>query len=346
MKSVGDRRARVAIAVVLGAALSLGSLGCNDGALKRAPEGGSPVKGLSPEQAGRVVAKVGDRAITVAEFAKALDRMDQYDRLRYQSKERRRELLSEMVDVELLAQEAKRRGLDKEPEAQEQVRQILRDALLSEARQGVPAPAEIAADEVRAYYDSHAEKFSEPERRRAAAIVLDDAKKAKEALDKALKIKNAADWGDLFAKYSITAPKKKEQTAVELVGDLGIVGPPDDAHGGNPKVPEPVRSAVFQIDKVGSILDHLVEAEGRWFIVRMNGQTAAHKRSLAEADRSIRVLLLQDKLAAKEKALEEGIRKKIPVEIDDKALAGIQLPAMPKGEVPPEGDRPPPNGNH
>ncbi len=327
--SVVDGMAKKAL---IGVAIAL--FACNDGALKQSPDGGTPVRGLTAEQAGRVVAKVGERAITVGEFAKALDRMDQYDRLRYQSKERRRELLSEMVDVELLAQEAKRRGLDKEPEAQEQVRQILRDALLAEARQGVTSPAEIPADEVRAYYDGHLDKFAEPERRRVAAIVLSDKKKADEALKASLKIKNGAEWGDLFAKYSITAPKKKEQTAVELVGDLGIVGPPDDARGGNPKVPEPLRAAVFAIDKVGDVLDHLVEAEGRWFVVRMNGQTAAHKRSLAESDRSIRVILLQDKIAAKEKALEDDIRKKIPVEIDDKALAGITLPALP-ADAPP-----------
>jgi peptidyl-prolyl cis-trans isomerase C len=333
---------------LLGSAAVLALLACNDGALKTAPDGGTPVRGLTAEQAGRVVAKVGERAITVGEFAKALDRMDQYDRLRYQSKERRRELLSEMVDVELLAQEAKRRGLDKEPEAQEQVRQILRDALLSEARQGIASPAEIPPDEVRAYYDTHLDKFSEPERRRVAAIVVTDKKKAQEALAKALKIKNGAEWGDLFAKYSITAPKKKEQTAVELVGDLGIVGPPDDPRGGNPKVPEPLRTAVFAIDKIGDVLDHLIEAEGRWFIVRMNGQTAAHKRSLAESDRSIRVILLQDKIAAKEKALEEDIRRKIPVTIDEKALAGITLPSLPKGEPPPEapGEHPAGDASH
>ncbi|HVY46864.1 MAG TPA: peptidyl-prolyl cis-trans isomerase [Minicystis sp.] len=329
-----DRRAmpapssKIAAAVALAAAALLA--GCNDGALKPAPDGGTPIRGLTAEQAGRVVAKVGDRAITVAEFAKALDRMDQNDRLRYQSKERRRELLSEMVDVELLAQEARRRGLDKEPETQEQVRQILRDAVLAEARKGVPSPAEITADEVKAYYDAHHDKFVEPERRRVAAIVMSDKKKAEEVLKQALKVKSQTEWGELFGKNSLTAPKKKNATPVELVGDLGIVGPPDDARGSNPNVPEPVRAAAFQIADKGQVLDHLVEADGRYFIVRLNGKTPGHTRSLAEADRSIRVLLLTDRIAAKEKALEDELKKKIPVEIDEKALAGITIPAIPE----------------
>src|SRR6185436_11343208 len=137
------------------------ALGCNESALKTAPDGGAPALGLSGEQASRVLAKVGDRTITVGDFARTLERMDQYDRFRYQSKERRRELLSEMVDVELLAAEARRRGLDKAPEAQEGIRQLLRDAVLAEARRGAPAPAEISPDEIRRYYDSHQEKFTE-----------------------------------------------------------------------------------------------------------------------------------------------------------------------------------------
>jgi hypothetical protein len=153
---------------------SLLLVACNDAALKTPPDGGVAVSGLTAEQASRVVAKVGDRAITLGDFAKTLERMDPFDRLRYQSKERRRELLNEMIDVELLAIEARRRGIDKEPETQDAVRQILREAMLAKTREGLPAPADITADEVRSYYEKYPESFTEPERRRVAAIVVDD----------------------------------------------------------------------------------------------------------------------------------------------------------------------------
>src|SRR5262245_54339403 len=78
--------------------------GCDDSALQaNAPDGGQPVAGLTAEQASRIVAKVGPKVITLGDFARSLDRMDQFDRLRYQTKERRRELLSDIIDVELLA---------------------------------------------------------------------------------------------------------------------------------------------------------------------------------------------------------------------------------------------------
>jgi hypothetical protein len=302
---------------------------CNEDALKQpASDAGPPVAGLTPEQSSRVLAKVGDKAITLGDFAQTLERMDQFDRLRYQTKERRRELLNDMIDAELLAIEAKRRGLDKRPEAEDAVRQILRDAILAQARAVLPAPAEIPASEVRAYYEANANRFSEPERRRVAVIVMDKKQDAEKVHKAALTIKNATEWGDLFYKHSLTAPKTRGQNApLELAGDLGIVGPPTDDKGSNPKVPEAVRAAVFRVANVGSVSEELISEGGRYYIVRMNGITAAHHRSLAEADRSIRIALLQEKMAKIERELEEELRKKFPVEIDDRALASVKLPA-------------------
>lgn len=302
---------------------------CNDGALKTAPaDAGPPVGGLTPEQAARVVAKVGERTITLADFARTLERMDQFDRLRYQTKERRRELLEEMIDVELLAAEAKRLGIDKEPEAQDAIRTILRDAILAQAREGIPTPAQLTDQEIRAYYDAHLDKFTEPERRRVAAIVMTDKKEAQKVLKDAQKVKTPLEWGELFFKHSLTAPKSRGPTnPAELAGDLGIVGPLDDPRGANDKVPAPVRAEAFKLKAVGDIAAEVIEADGRQYIVRLNGITSAHKRSLNEADRSIRVILIQEKMSEREHALEAELRQKFPVTIDDKALAAVKVPA-------------------
>jgi peptidyl-prolyl cis-trans isomerase C len=310
-------------------------LGCNEAPLQQAPaDGGTAVAGLSADQAARVVAKVGDRAITLGDFAKALERMDQFDRLRYQSKDRRRELLDEMIDVELLAGEAKRRGVDKDPEAADQLRALLRDAMLADARLSLPTPAQLTQQEVSAYFDAHADKFNEPERRRVAAIVMNDKKEAAKVLTEALKVKSPAEWGALFFKHSITAPKPHggPVNPAELAGDLGIVGSMTDPRGGNPRVPDAVRAEAFKLKELYDVAPELVETEGRQFIVRINGVTPAHKRTLAESDRAIRVLLIQEKMAAQETALEEALKKKFPVEIDDAALAAVKVSIPEKAE--------------
>jgi hypothetical protein len=319
--------AALSFAVVLGC-LPACLAGCNEEPLKQVSgDAGAPVAGLSADQAGRVVAKVGDRTITLGDFARAVERMDQYDRLRYQSKERRHELLEEMIDVQLLADEAKRRGLDQDPDTREQLRMILRDAMLAQAREGLPTPAQLTDQEVRSFYDAHQDKFVEPERRRVAAIVMTDKKDAEKVLKDAEKVKTAAEWGDLVQKHSLTAPKRKGPlNPAELAGDLGIVGPMDDPRGSNMKVPDPVRIVAFKLKDVNDVAPDLVEAEGRFFIVRLAGVSPPHKRALAQADKAIRVLLVQQKLAEKERAIEVDLRKQFPVQIDEAALATVKLP--------------------
>ena len=61
-------------------------------------ESASAVPGkLTPELAKQVLAKVGDREITLGEYAETLERMDPFERLRYQSADRRKQLLNEIV---------------------------------------------------------------------------------------------------------------------------------------------------------------------------------------------------------------------------------------------------------
>ncbi|MCA9620121.1 MAG: peptidyl-prolyl cis-trans isomerase [Myxococcales bacterium] len=322
------RKAALRGALIL--ALSSASLflaGCDDEALSPVEvDAGKPPGGLTAEQARAIVAKVGDVTITLGDFAAALERMDEFNRLRYQTKERRRELLDQLVDMELLAQEAKRRGLDKRPEVQEAVRQILRETMLAQSRDGMRAPAAIPADEVQAYYDAHKDQFREPERRRVSVIVFDDLAKAKETLAKLAGADGKA-WGEAYYESSIDAPKERDDKApLDLAGDRGIVGPPGDPKGANTAVPERVRFAVFTVGSVGDIASEIVSVEGKHYIVRLSGKSAGHTRSVAEADRAIRVAILQDEIRAREEALEAELRKRFPVQVDEQALKDVKLP--------------------
>src|SRR5690242_5717490 len=88
--------------------------GCDEG--KPQPSAGSVSAGpiepnkVPAELAARVLAQVGGRTITLGDYAAALERMDQFERLRYQTPERRKQLLDELINAELLAREAEKRG--------------------------------------------------------------------------------------------------------------------------------------------------------------------------------------------------------------------------------------------
>jgi len=276
-----------------------------------------------------VVARVGDRTITLGDYAATLERMDQFDRLRYQSPERRKELLQEIIDVELLAQDARKRKLDEEPETQQAIRQVLRDAILADAKKDLPAPVDIPEAEVRAYYEAHRDEYREPERRRVAEIVVKDKDTANKVIGLAKKT-NSREWGELFKSHSIVPLRKgPEGQPLEMAGDLGLVGPPGDPRGDNPRVPPDVRAAIFEIGEIGEVLSRPVQAGDGFHVIRMLGKSDAHDRSLSDADRSIRVAILQAKIAEREKALEAELRRQFPVTVDEQALAKVELPPPP-----------------
>lgn len=314
------------LALLLGLSLGPLALSCKEQALPTSGPDAAAPGGLTPSQAAMVLARVGDRPITLGELAATLERMDQFDRLRYQTPERRRDLLDQIITVELLAAEAKRQGLQDTPEVRAAMRQILRDALLADARKNVRSPTQIPEAEVRAYYDAHKSEYQEPERRRVSHIVVKDKATAEKLIAQAQGT-TAADWGALVLKHSADPTIKKYEGPTEMAGDLGLVGPPGDAASANSRVPEPVRAALFQITEVGGLYAQPVQgSDGYWHVVRLMAKTESHTRSFEEAERVIRIAMTRKAVLESEQALEAQLRAQYPVSIDDKALQQIKVP--------------------
>jgi peptidyl-prolyl cis-trans isomerase C len=329
--SAAARLARVAVFALLSLPTA-----CNDKALLTSggtSDAGKRVSGaITPEQAGKVLAKVGDETITLGDFVAAIEHMDQFDRLRYQSPDRRKELLREMINIRLLADEAVAKGYDKDPIAQQEVRSILRSAMMEQAHSGAPTPNAISEGEVQAYYEAHKDQYRDPERRRISVIVLRDDASAKVVLDAARKAPTAAKWGELVRAKSLD-PAAKANVPLDLAGDFGIVAPPSQSGGEPSKAPAEVRSAAFEIPAIGQVYDKLVKVpnEAHVYIVRLTQRTDAHERTLSEADRAIRVKLVQEKVREAEEALMNQLRAEYPVQIDDAVLSTVhvELPNAP-----------------
>ncbi|HEY5955380.1 MAG TPA: peptidylprolyl isomerase, partial [Polyangiaceae bacterium] len=240
-----------------------------------------PARGLSVEDSQLLLARVGDVPITLGDYAAALDRMDRFERLRYQSNDRRQQLLDEIINVELLAEEAKRQKLDQDPEVRLRLDQALRDEVERDIRSQVPPPDGLPVAEVRAYYESHRAEFKEPERRRIAAIVLASENTAKALLDQA-RASNPTEWGELVRKHSV-ARHPTDSNPLELEGDLGIVSASGQPQGTGPKLSESLLKAAFAIADVGGTHPQVVQDGNRYYILRMTGRTEARERSFSEA---------------------------------------------------------------
>ncbi len=290
---------------------------------------------LTDEQRKAVLAKVGDRTITLGQFVETLERMDPFERARYQSPERRKALLDQIIEVELLAAEARRRGLDKLPETQLRLTQLLRDEVLAGLRDASPPPEKIPEAEVRAYYQAHRDELREPERRRVLHIAVGEKELAKRLAAEAQGA-SGEKWAELAAKHSVDRRGTGKNEAPELAGDLGLVSAPGSERGENPLIKEPLRKAVFALEKLGDVSPEPVVSGGLYHIVRHGGVSAARDRSFQDAERLIRVELSRKKFLENEAALEKELRQRFPVVVDEAGVAALKpiSESVPSSAVP------------
>ena len=82
------------------------------------PGSASDKTALSPAQESLVVARVGESTITLGDVARHIARQPRSTRSRFVSPEQRIALLNNLVEFELLANEAKRLKLDERPAVQ------------------------------------------------------------------------------------------------------------------------------------------------------------------------------------------------------------------------------------
>jgi peptidyl-prolyl cis-trans isomerase C len=250
--------------------------------------------------------------------------------MRYQTPDRRQALLDELIDVELLAREAERRGLDKRPETIELVRQFQRDEVLRRLRASLPGPKEIPAAEVSRYYTEHSAEFREPERRRAAQIALADEGVARRVLAEA----RTADTERWAALVRDSAPGEEPEQgdattarpALTVPGDLGVLTLAEPESGSGAPVPEALRRAVFEIERAGQVLPRLVADGGSYHVLRLVSVIESHQRSLEEADAAIRLKLVETQQAEAREHLIAHLRKSIKVNVDEAALDSVPPP--------------------
>ena len=272
-----------------------------------------PQNGLTKAQASEVLAKVGDRTITVGEFADRLASQSPYLRARFESPERRKEFLDNLIRFELLVYEAKRRGYEDKPE----IKRARRNAMIQQmVKQEIDAPlegAEIADEEIKAIYDANPDEYNRPAQVRASHIFIEDRARAQKLLAQAKK-------ADLAGFRKMAREQSQDEKTKSSGGDLQFFTA--DEEGSPPKA---IRDAAFTIAKVGVVYPDLVEEGGGYHIIMLTGKRAPLTRTYEQAKRAIRHKLNRERKNAAVAALTERLREDIDVEIDYEALKAIEI---------------------
>jgi peptidyl-prolyl cis-trans isomerase C len=280
-----------------------------------------PKNGLTEAQASEVLATVGDRTITVGELADRLASQSPYLRARFESPERRKEFLDNLIRYELLIYEAKRRGYADKPE----ITRARRNAMIQQlVKMEVDEPletSEISDADVKAIYDADPLEFNRPANLRASDILTKNRAEAKALLAEA-KASNLSGFRKLARERS-----EDEKTS----GDGGDLGFFESTGEGDP--PSAIRKAVFSLSKVGDVYPELIKEGDGYHIVMLTGRRAAVTRTYEQAKRAIRHKLVRERKDAAMEALTERLRKEIDVEVDYDALNRVEvdLPELPQG---------------
>lgn len=178
---------------------------------------------LTAEQRSVPVATIGKRTLTLGELEARLARQPEAVRAQYGTVARRREFLLNWVQFEVLADEAVRRGFDKDPEVVETLRsQMVRRFLEEEVQGGVTAES-VTDDEIAAYYQANLRLYSRPASAELRHLQVADGKLAARLRDEivaggeAVPAKIVSTWRDYIERYH-EDPSTKAQ-----LGSLGVV---------------------------------------------------------------------------------------------------------------------------
>jgi peptidyl-prolyl cis-trans isomerase C len=313
-----------------------------------APAGGPTAPPQSAEELKAPLAKIDDVTITLGELQERINRQSPYIRARYTSLEQKKEFLDSLIRFEVLAKEAARRGLDKDPEVVRTMKQVMIQRLMRDELDAKITADTVTDAEMKAYYDANLSEYVKPDEVRVSAIIVKNRAQAERVANEARGEAGKTNKGfrDLVARYS------QDEDSKLRGGDLRYL----DAQ--TKELPAPVVKAAFALASTGDVSAAIDAGNGTWYVLKQTGRRRSMTKSFDDAKPAIRNKLFRDKRVAAQKDFVDGLKSTAKIEINDANLAkvridtsqsvddghGRDLPALPMSgspaESPPDPTRP------
>jgi peptidyl-prolyl cis-trans isomerase C len=293
----------------------------------------SAVCAKSKEGGQLAVARVGDVVITLGELQERLSKYAQSSQFllaRYSSLEKKREFLEEnMVRLEVLALEARRRGYDKDPEAQKAPKQKLVALLLKREIDDKITAQDVSDADVETYYREHQRDFVRPEAVRVSHILTRDEARARKvaALAKAAPKADAKAFRDLVARYS------EDHDSKQRGGDLMTFDRETN------RLPKPVVDAAFALEDINDVSGAIQTDQG-FVVLKLTDRRPGFSKRLDDVKGQIQLKLVDSLRKKRAHEFMKETCKKMKVEIYEDQLARVVLPqptSLPAAGSPPAG---------
>lgn len=313
-----------------------------EGASSKATSGGAA---SAVKKGGPVIARFDDQTLTADELTAKLNERSPFERARMNTLDRKKEFVEQLVRFDLLADEAKKRGLDQDPEVVRAAQTVMVRKLIQQEIDENPEKKKFSDDELKAYYQAHLEDFVRPEMVRLSAIVLQakdlaEAKKRKGEAEAILKDLQA--HANDYSYFGAMVARKSEDAATKQTqGDLRFLSKQQLADKYGPEVAE----AGFAIPQQGTLSQPVVTAKGV-YLFKLMGRTPAVNQTFEVAKPMLTQRLWYEKRSKLFDQFIDDLKKKSNYSLDEAALdklqvsataptnfAGVQMPGTPMAPV-------------
>jgi len=237
-----------------------------------------------------VVAKIGDKKITMLDFKRITGYFDAERQKMLETNPQLKEtVLKQFVQSIVVADLAKQKGFDKNPDIKEQLQFFSDNFLANEyLKREIAQKVTVSDDDLKTYYDTHKDEFKTPEMIKARHILVkvdssaseDDKKKAKEKAEMYLKrIKDGEDFAKLASEVSDDPGSKTKG------GDLGFFP--------KGRMVKPFEDAAFAL-KPGEI-SGIVETQFGFHIIKVEDKKDSTLESFDAVKERLRQKLVQER---------------------------------------------------
>jgi len=289
---------------------------------------------LSVEQRKIVVAQIGDLAITLGDLEARLGQEPAVVRSQYLSLQKRKDFLQKLVQFEVLATEAKRQGLDKDPMVVEAMKQAMIRKYLMDVGQADVRGEDLKDAELKTYYDSNPGLYHKPEQVEVSHILVKTEALAKKIADE-LKAGAEGNAGKLIALWNDYVVRLSDDKGTAPY--LGALGPMSQTLPVGASQAEVVRlNAVprIVIDTAFAMkpfeVGPVVQSPLGWHVLMTTSRRPAVDRSYEAVKESIRVRVVKRQRDLQRTQLLESLRARAMVTVNDDALRLITIQAPEK----------------
>ncbi len=213
-----------------------------------------------------------------------------------------RDALNKRINDVLLSQEARRRGLDREPDFQRELALAKEAALTAAITDKVKGTYAASEKDMRDYYEKNKPRFMNRTQVRVSRILLPDQQAAESVLKE---LKSGKDFAALAKSRSTDSVSKVKG------GDVGLVV--------LEKLAEPLKSTLSNM-KVGET-SGVVRTDYGFELLKVTGRVEGGPIPFSTISSSIRKRVVLNKLSERIEAFYDGLYKKASIKVNEKLLA-------------------------